>query len=235
MEQVADDVHRERRHAALGNHNGFPAVVGIHGDIDDQDGVADGVFAVGFVDQDIAGGDFGEGFLFQFVTECAGIGGAVYLPEVFVQRLVVGPAAVLHRPVLERLEVDVRVLSLGEKVLASHPLDGIAALLVFGNHREVQHGVPEILSIRQATVEVLHMAAPALQGEFPEVRPETPGFHLDPLETHRWHYLTDGFPAGRVADATPKKPGRSCDQDDEDGGEPEDDSFDLFHDCICLK
>ncbi len=68
MEQVADDVHRERRHAALGNQEGFPAVVGIHGDIDDQDGVADGVVAVGLIDQDIAGGDFGEGFLCQFVT-----------------------------------------------------------------------------------------------------------------------------------------------------------------------
>ena len=235
VEQVADDVHRERRHAALGNQEGFPAVVGIHGDIDDQDGMPDGMSPIGLVDQNIARRNLGEGFLFQFVTECAGVGRPVYLPEVFVQRLVVGPATVLHRPVLERLEVDVRVPSLGEKVFASHPLDGIAALLVLGNHREIQYGVPEILSMRQAPVVVLHMAASALQREFPEVRPETPGFHLDPLETHRWGYLTDGFTAGRVADAAPKKPGHSSDQDDGDGGEPEDDSFDLFHDCICLK
>ena len=189
----------------------------------------DGVIPVGLIDQYIAGRDFGEGFLCQFVTECAGVGRSVYLPEVFVQCLVVGPAAVLHRPVLERLVMDVRVPSLGEKVLASHPLDGIAALLVLGNHREIQDGIPEILSVRQASVVVLHMAAPSLQREFPEVCPETPRFHLDPLETHRWRYLTDGFPAGRVADATPKKPGHSSDQDDGDGGEPEEDSFDLSH------
>ena len=146
-----------------------------------------------------------------------------------MQRLVVGPTAVLHRPVLERLEMDVRVPSPREKVFASHPLDRIAALLVLGYHREIQYGVPEILSIRQAPVVVFHMTAPALQREFPEVRPETPRFHLDPLETHRGCYLTDGFPAGRVADATPKKPGHSCDQDDGDGGEPEGDSFDLSH------
>ena len=53
-------MHREGRHTALGYHDGFLPVLGIHGDIDHQDGVPDGMVPVSLIDENVSGGNIGK-------------------------------------------------------------------------------------------------------------------------------------------------------------------------------